>query len=263
MTNIGSNHTTPAQWYKGVAGELWLGFKLVGKVDLKAWWQEHEDTSLAQRLRQFISNLLLVQFPNERLLIFIDEIDSILSLNFSVDDFFALICFCYNQRATNPEFCRITFAIFGVATPSDLITDCKRTPFNIGKGIDLQDFTFEEAKPLTQGLAVGQADSQVILKEILRWSRGQPFLTQKLCHLVANTSQDAANIVPKIPVGTEALLVERIVKTHLIDWWEFQDEPEHFRTIHDRLLHSEQHISRMLGIYQQLLEGVKVQSNDS
>lgn len=28
MTNIGSETVTPAQWYKGIVGELWSGFKL-------------------------------------------------------------------------------------------------------------------------------------------------------------------------------------------------------------------------------------------
>lgn len=87
MTNIGSENTTPSQWYKGIVGELWSGFKLLGKINLKTWWQEQEDISVLQRLSRFIAEVLLVQFPTERLLIFIDEIDSILSLDFPVDDF--------------------------------------------------------------------------------------------------------------------------------------------------------------------------------
>ena len=262
MTSIGSDRTTPAQWYKGVAAELWSGFKLQGKINLKAWWQEHEDISLVQRLSLFIEEVLLVEFPQQRLFIFIDEIDSILSLNFSVDDFFALIRFCCNQRAINPEFHRITFAIFGVATPSDLITDSKRTPFNIGKAIDLQGFTKESAQPLALGLAdIG--DSEVILESILDWTRGQPFLTQKLCQLVVNATQNFPNKVSTVPQGTEVYWIESIVKKYIIADWESQDEPEHFKTIRNRLLHNQQLLGRKLGIYQQLLEGVKVRLDDS
>lgn len=262
MTSIGSDRTTPAQWYKGVAAELWSGFKLQGKINLKVWWQEHEDISLVQRLSLFIDEVLLVQFPQQRLFIFIDEIDSILSLDFPVDDFFALIRFCYNQRATNPEFHRITFAIFGVATPSDLITDSKRTPFNIGKAIDLQGFTKESAQPLALGLAdIG--DSQAILGEILNWTRGQPFLTQKLCQLVVNATQNTTNEVSTVSLGSEAPWVESIVKKYMISEWESQDEPEHFKTIRARLLHNHQLLGRKLGIYQQLLEEIKVRLDDS
>jgi len=60
----------------------------------------------------------------------IDEIDSILSLPFSSDDFFAVIRFFYNQKAIAPEYPRINFAIFGVATPSSLIRDKQRVLFN-------------------------------------------------------------------------------------------------------------------------------------
>src|SRR5918997_7011332 len=153
MTRIGSENITPLQWYKGMIGELWRSFNLLGQVNLKTWWRDSEDVSFLQRLSHFIEDILLVNFPQERIFIFIDEIDSILSLNFAVDDFFALIRFCYNQRSINPEYNRITFAIFGVATPSDLIVDKKRTPFNIGRAINLRGFELEEAQPLAAGVS--------------------------------------------------------------------------------------------------------------
>lgn len=71
MTNIGSENITQTQWYKGVVGELWSGFKLLEKVNLKAWWRQQEDTSLVQKLSQFILELLQVHFPEERLFVFL------------------------------------------------------------------------------------------------------------------------------------------------------------------------------------------------
>ncbi len=133
MTNIGSENVTPTQWYKGIISEALSDFKIFEKFNLKSWWQQQEDVSLLQKLNRFISELLLVHFSNDNLLIFIDEIDSVRSLDFPVDDFFAWLRFCYNRRAMAPEYHRIAFALFGVATPSDLIQDKKRTPFNIGK----------------------------------------------------------------------------------------------------------------------------------
>ena len=263
MTNIGCKNITPDQWYKGVVAELWLGFKLLGKINLKAWWRDHEDIPLLQRLSRFISEVLLVQFPDERLFIFIDEVDSILGLDFSVDDFFALIRFCYNRRAIDPEYKRITFVIFGVTTPSDLIQDPKRTPFNIGKAIELKGFSINEVQPLAYGLDVKACDAQVILQEILAWTGGQPFLTQKLCKLVVSSSQDTVSGTLTIPPGTEAFWVESIVRSHIIHKWESQDEPEHLRTIRDRLLASEQIASRTLGIYQQILALEDVPTDDS
>ncbi|WP_448266557.1 AAA-like domain-containing protein [Nostoc sp. DSM 114159] len=264
MTNIGCENITPEQWYKGVVGDLWLSFKLLGKINLKTWWQEQNDLCLIQKLSRFISEVLLAQFPNERLFIFIDEIDSILNLNFSVDDFFNIIRFCYNQRAINPEYHRITFAIFGVATPSDLVIyGDNTTPFNIGKTIQVNGFTFEEAQPLSLGLDIKDNHPQKVLKEILAWTEGQPFLTQKLCRLIVSLSQDDLGRKLKIPPGTEEFWIENVVRSHVIEKWESQDEPEHLRTIRDRILRKEKFAARLLGIYQQVLQGLKVPVDDS
>ncbi|CBN57304.1 MULTISPECIES: AAA-like domain-containing protein [Kamptonema] len=254
MTRIGSENITPLQWYKGTIGELWRGFNLLGKVNLKTWWQVEEDVSFLQRLSHFIEDILLVRFPQEQIIIFIDEIDSILSLDFPVDDFFALIRFCYNQRAINPEYNRITFAIFGVATPSDLIADKKRTPFNIGRAINLRGFELQEAQPLAAGLASVVTNYQAILKEILTWTAGQPFLTQKLCYLAYLATKSTPTKLVTIPVGTEEFWVDRLVREYIINKWESQDEPEHLKTIKDRIIRNEQRAGRLLGIYQQILQ---------
>ncbi|MGK7915540.1 MAG: AAA-like domain-containing protein [Prochloraceae cyanobacterium] len=219
MTSIGSENITPEQWYKGIVAELWRSFKLKKKVNLKQWWQEQQDISLLQRLSCFISDVLLQNFPQKQIVIFLDEIDSILSLNFSVDDFFALIRSCYNQRAINPEYNRITFAIFGVATPSDLIADKTRTPFNIGRAIELHGFTLEQVNSLAEGLEVNEGKARKILQEILAWTNGQPFLTQKLCTLVVNYSQDTVSGKLTIPPGNEEFWVESIVISKILKNW--------------------------------------------
>jgi len=263
MTRIGSENITPLQWYKGMIAELWRGFNLLGQVNLKTWWRDSEDVSFLQRLSHFIEDILLVQFPQERIFIFIDEIDSILSLDFAVDDFFALIRFCYNQRAINPEYNRLSFAIFGVATLSDLIADKKRTPFNIGQAIDLRGFELPEAQLLVKGLETVVSNPDAVLKQILAWSSGQPFLTQKICYFAYRASRETADGLVNIPPGTEAFWVDSLVRSRIIDKWESQDEPEHLKTIADRLGRDEQRAGRLLGIYQQLLQGGEIEADDS
>ena len=77
-------------------------------------------------------------------MLFVDEIDTTLRLDFT-DDFFAAIRFLYQNRALDAELERISFVLIGVATPNDLIKDSARTPFNIGRRIELTDFTTQEA----------------------------------------------------------------------------------------------------------------------
>jgi predicted ATPase/GAF domain-containing protein/tRNA A-37 threonylcarbamoyl transferase component Bud32 len=261
MTLLGSEVTTPEQWYKGLAFELVRRFSLQGQFNLKPWWQERDDISPVQRLSEFIESVLLENVGKEagtepkQLFIFIDEIDSILGLNFPVNDFFALIRSCYNQRSLNPAYQRLTFVLIGVATPSDLITNVETTPFNIGQTIQLEGFKEHEAQPLLQGFADKSNNPQTLLKEVFAWTSGQPFLTQKLCSIICQASSP-------IPTGGEAAWIEQLVRMNVIENWETQDEPEHLKTIRDRLLRSKKSV-QLLELYQQVLNCSAVVTTNS
>ena len=262
MTHIGSQETTALQWYKGIMIDLLRGFRCLEKLNFKAWWQQQEEQSLLLKFSQFIQELLLNLFPQDNLCIFIDEIDSILSLNFPLDDFFSFIRACYNQRAIHPEYKRLTFALCGVATPSNLIADKTRTPFNIGTAINLTGFTLEEATPLAEGLTGIFQHPKDILKEILTWTNGQPFLTQKLLRLsVLNINQ--FNCQADFYAHNSVFWIQNIVRTQIIEKWESHDEPEHFRTIQNRIFKHQECVPRLLIIYQQILQGSEVISDGS
>ncbi|MDB9512423.1 AAA-like domain-containing protein [Kamptonema animale CS-326] len=245
LTTIGCQDIKPEQWYAGLIYSIASSFNLLDRFDVVSWWSDHEMLAPVKRLDVFIRKVLLTEIT-KNLVIFIDEIDSILSLNFNVDDFFALIRACYNQRADQPEYNRLTFALLGVATPSELIQDKNRTPFNIGRAIHLSGFQLEESLALTKGLALKAFQPRIVLKEILTWTGGKPFLTQKLCKFVLASSSF-------IPKGGEAQYIEDLVKERIINNWEAQDEPEHLKTIRDRILRSRHNTCRLLVLYQQVL----------
>jgi hypothetical protein len=265
ITAIGTWDITPEQWYAGVIDSIVGSLYLYDKFDLDSWWESHHLLSPVQRFGKFIEDVLLVEISGQ-IVIFVDEIDSILSLGFPIDDFFALIRSCYNLRADNPEYKRITFALFGVATPSDLIADKKRTPFNIGRAIALTGFQFDEAAPLAEGFVGQVSNPQAVLREVLAWTGGQPFLTQKVCKLVGRDTgyripcRDAINRVCTEEYQSQ---IEELVRSHIIRNWESQDEPEHLRTIRDRLLQNQQRAGRLLGLYQQILQRGEVAGDDS
>ncbi|HEY9613717.1 AAA-like domain-containing protein, partial [Allocoleopsis sp.] len=249
MTRIGS-YVTPAEWYAGVVSELLRGFGLTKKVNFSSWWRERELLPPLQRLREVIEDVILVEF-DQNIVIFLDEIDSILKITFK-DDFFAFIRACYNQRVDNSEYLRLTFCLLGVATPSDLIADKQRTPFNIGRPIELTGFRLKEARSsLTEGLTHQVDNPEKVVQEVLTWTAGQPFLTQKLCQLVVEKSDGRQ---PNI---------EQLVQRYVIDNWEAQDEPEHLRTIRDRVLSNEQRAGRLLGLYQQILQQGEIAADES
>jgi WD40 repeat protein len=255
ITSLGSD-LDQTQWYNGIMTQLFLGFSLSGKVNLKNWLRERENISPVQKLSQFIEEIILIHTKGKKVFIFIDEIDKVLSLKFSLDDFFSLIRFCYNQRAEDPRYDRLCVALFGVATPSDLIREKTQTPFNIGQAIELTGFSSTEIQPLAIGLDKIADNSQLILQLILDWTGGQPFLTQKVCYLLFQLNQ-------YITTGTEKIIVEQVIQDQMIHFWESQDEPVHLKTIRDRLLRDEQKIGRLLGLYQQILKIGFITTDDS
>jgi hypothetical protein len=256
LTAIGTADITPEQWYVGMINRIVRPLRLHRQFDLNQWWAEQSLLSYVQRFSVFIEEVLLELIP-QNIAIFVDEIDSVLSLPFSLDDFFALIRDCYNRRAENPAYRRLTFTLLGVTTPADLMRDHQRTPFNIGKPIDLTGFSLAEAQPLAEGLGAKSNEPQTILKAVLDWTGGQPFLTQKVCKLLL-----AADSNPE--AGQEIAWVGDRVQQHIIHNWEAQDIPQHLRTIRDRLIHTgEQRSGRLLGLYQQIVQQGELAADDS
>ena len=137
-----------------------------------------------QRWMSALRDVVLAK-TQQPVVIFVDEIDAVRSLPFSTDEFFAGIREGYNRRTRDPEFKRLTFCLLGVATPSDLMQEARMTPFNIGKRIELKDFTPEEAAPLASGLGRDDRLAKKLLDRILYWTGGHPYLTQVLCRAVA------------------------------------------------------------------------------
>jgi len=259
--DISSVDATAEQWYAGVIDNIASGLNL-DNFDIDDWWENNHSIPFSQRFSKFIGEVLLREI-DKKILIFIDEIDSILSLDFNTDDFFTAIRECYNRRADNASYNRLSFVLIGVSTPSNLIKDKKRTPFNIGKPINLTGFELEETKPLARGLtSVG--NSQKLIKAILDWTGGQPFLTQKVCKLVLNAASQIHLTPPSQKEAKETVLVEKLVRKCIIENWTTQDEPEHLRTIRNRIIHSgERRTGRLLGLYQQVLQQGEIDADDS
>ena len=260
LTNIGTQGINPEIWYKSIASELCRGFNLIGKVKFKSWWEEQQGLPPVQKVIRFVSDVILSSIEAEKVFIFIDEVDSVLGIDFSTDDFFTGIRYFYDARAENEKFKRLGIALFGVATPSELIEDRVRTPFNIGTAIALSGFTKDEAAPLITGLETHYRNSQAVLAAILDWTGGQPFLTQKLCKLAVENCQDEQSCFLS---ERETEGIAQLVQQHILHNWESQDEPQHLRTIRDRLLKDCSTATNLLAIYRQILLNGFVEANSS
>lgn len=242
------------KWYAGTIKRLIEDLHLTDRVDFSKWWKELDAQSISavERFYELIDNIIL-DYIDQDVVIFVEEVDHLLSLKFDTDGFFALIRLLHEQRSNKPKYRRLTFVFVGVATPYDLIRGHQYSSFNIGYAVELNGFLLEEAKPLMAGLIGQVSDPAGVLKEVLDWTGGQPFLTQRLLGLIV-----------KEPVKTlpTEVLVRQVVENQIIDQWESQDI--HLKTVRDRILQSdEQKRGRLLGIYQQILLEGEIAADDS
>ena len=107
---IGQNLTLE-QWYTGLL--LSMGEQLGVEEPLKRFWGASLHLGPVQRWFAAVRKVIL-DTRSGPVVIFLDEIDSVLSLPFSTDDFFAGIREAYNRRAEDPEFNRLIFCLLGV-----------------------------------------------------------------------------------------------------------------------------------------------------
>jgi WD40 repeat protein len=252
LTALGQN-LSPAQWYGGLLHHLGIQLDLEDELDDFRFAQDPQ--SPLQRWLHALQQVVLPRVPG-RIVIFVDEIDVVRSLPFSTDEFFAAIRQCYNRRTDDPEFGRLTFCLLGVASPSDLIRDTRMTPFNIGRRIELTDFTAAEAAPLAEGLDEaterrGEGARKALLHRVLYWTGGHPYLTQRLCQAAAGT----VSVAPATEV--DRLCNDLFLSTGA------QERDDNLLFVRERLLRSEADLASLLDLYWQVRAGKRVRVDDA
>lgn len=189
ITKLGGRNVTPEQWYAGMALEI--GRSLGLRTEILEYWKAESSVGPMQRFFGALQQVVL-KSSQDRIVVFIDEIDSTRSLPFDTDEFFAGVRECFNRRVQEPDFERLTFCFLGVAVPSDLIKDARTTPFNIGDRIALRDFTLDEVRPLARSLG---RHGEVVIERVHHWTNGHPFLTQSICRaLMQHTDPIRADV---------------------------------------------------------------------
>ncbi len=240
LTAIGQN-LTPEQWYDGLMVSLASQLDLEERLD--AFWNANKMLGPLQRFIAAIARVALL-YSEKSIVIFVDEIDAVRSLPFPADEFFAGIRECYNRRTQDAEFKRLTFCLLGVATPADLITETRISPFNIGRRIVITDFTEQESAPLAKGLGPNGMNR---LREVLAWSGGHPYITQRLCQAL---SQE-----PNVPVGrvVDSLFLSRAAR----------DTDDNLAFVRNRLLRSEADLASLLDLYRKVRADKRVPDDET
>lgn len=276
LTAIGLN-VSPEQWYDGLVARI--GNQLQLEEELEDFWLENRNIGPLQRVLESISQIILPNLKTRtnrspdgaRAVFFIDEIDVVRSLPFSTDELFSGIRECYNRRAMDAEWNRITFCLLGAATPADLIRDIRITPFNVGHRIELTDFTEKESKALEQGLAAAlasnrctnspggplPADAKRLLARILHWTHGHPYLTQRLCRSISEIEPAMHSEL------SEEQLVDRFCDELFLSN-QAREKDDNLLYVRDRLLRTNKDLGGVFDIYERALrdEPVPVEENN-
>jgi AAA domain-containing protein/PEGA domain-containing protein len=245
LTAFGQN-LTPEQWYYGLAGRI--GQQLNLEDEIEDYWNTHLHVGPLQRFGGVIRDVVL-RNASTPVVIFIDEIDAVRSLPFSTDEFFAAIREFYNRRAQDRELTRLTFCLLGVATPSDLIRDTRTTPFNIGTRVELSDFTVEEAAALSPGLCADVQVSQKLIRRILYWTGGHPYLTQRLCLAVSGCASREAD-------------VDRICNGLFLSY-RARERDDNLLFVRERMLRNESDRAALLLLYKKIYSGSRIRDNET
>lgn len=237
LTRLGQN-LTAEQWYLGLLNLV--GERIGIEDELEDYWFGEKNKGPWVKWSTALRDIVMKKVTGS-LVLLVDEIDVVRSLPFSTDEFFAGIREFYNRRTQDPDLHRLSFALFGVATPSDLIRDTRLTPFNIGKRIELTDFTENEALPLASGL--GNGTGEKLLRRVLHWTGGHPYLTQRLCREVAQN----------LPLHARKDVDRLCRELFLSPQARVQDDNLLF--VRERLLRSEVELAGLLDLYGQVRRG--------
>jgi hypothetical protein len=262
LTAIGQNLTLE-QWYDGLISRL--GQQLNLEDELFDFCEQHREWGPLQRWVTAIEQVVLTRISSQ-VVIFVDEIDIVRSLPFSTDEFFAAIREFYNRRSREARLNRLAFGLLGVATPTDLIRDTRMTPFNIGRRVELNDFSASEATPLARGLSGDEAIARDLLDRVLHWTGGHPYLTQRLCRALAEalsspkSEPNSGTAVPPLLPNprTVDLLAEGLFLSK-----QARDRDDNLIFVRERLLRSEVDVAGLLYLYRRIHNGQMVADDET
>ena len=233
----------PGRWYYNVAYRLLRQLRI--RYDLQSWWHDKSILSNRQRLLEFYSEIVL-QFVSERVVVFVDEIQCIENMP-SAEQLLASFRAAHNARTTDPDFSRLTFVLLGECDPVSLVAEPELSPFNVTQQILLDDFSREQIDLFSTELNLGVDDAKAALDRIYYWTRGQPYLTQKLARRVSRDE----------PGGDIAEHIDKLAQTQLAGRAALHSEP-HMSHIHRVIVNDTKRKEAMLNLYGRIRKGIEV-----
>ncbi|NEP59570.1 MAG: hypothetical protein F6K31_21595 [Symploca sp. SIO2G7] len=183
-------------------------------------WHTKQDKSAAKRFTSFLTETILPNIQGKKLIVFLDEIQSL--IKWELQDSFIGYIKATADNINQPILQKLNFVLLGVAKPSEFVSSSD-VVLNVGEQLEIGYLT-GDCQPLQHGLKRITTQPEAVIRIILNWTGGQPFLTQLICSLVAD--QEKVNHNPNWENQIQQLVQEQIIHN-----WREQDRQSHFQEI--------------------------------
>lgn len=250
------------RWDKQLASIVWDSLHPTSVKPLQQWLQKTNHLLPQQRLERLAGDLLANELAKKPTVLFIDAAETLLQIPYLANDLCDWIWHCQCLRKIYPLYQNLRFVIIGSAASTKLIQNtalleslCEIIP---------QNFELSETIPLQQGFSDRITNPEIILASVLRWTHGQPALTQKVCDLLKTTMDEVYSSKWPLTPFTEAIdqWIDHIVQSRIIANWNRQDDLSHLWNMYYQLMNSP-HQQQIRSIYHQVLTDQVVELQDS
>ena len=228
-------------------------------IKFKNYWESRHNSPAGKRFGDFLKEEILTEIDSH-IVIFLDEIQSL--INWGLQNEFIGVIRSLSSDVNNEILRKVNFVLLGVAKPGELLTE-KGVAFNVGDRLEIGPLT-GECQELWGGIAEITEEVKEAIATILKWTGGQPFLTQVLCDLVVSKGH-------KFEAFSWQEHIEKMVEEEIVSKWRMLDLQSHFTEIENYFLRMEgetdsnQHLLRALRNYGTILneDFIKFQETDN
>ncbi|MEC9376440.1 MAG: AAA-like domain-containing protein, partial [Pseudomonadota bacterium] len=233
----------PGRWYYSIAYRIIRDLRI--RTDIQQWWKDRGGLTNQQRFREFFLEIVLAE-TSIPVLICLDRIEATISQPLA-QDLFKTVRSCYDSRATEFQFQRLTFLLSGSASSNEIVPKIRDSVFEISRTIDLEDFNSKELLGLASGLGNLESNPQDVAQRVWHWTKGHPYLSQKVMRALSRRLNSSPNLSH----------IDELVRNQFLSRTSIDAEP-HLSAIAELILRKDRSKSKRLSLYGRIRKGIEI-----
>ena len=177
---------SPEAFFRNLCHWITDELALTDKVD--RFWEPR--LGRVQRCTKYIKTHVL-HAVGDSLVLAMDEVDRMFDCPFRYD-FFSMLRSWGESRRPGNEWKRLDLALV-ISTEPYLLIEDRRSPFNVGQVIELDDFTLDQVRDLNT--RHGHPLSEAELTDLMSLIGGHPYLVRRALYLIASGQTDVETLI--------------------------------------------------------------------